>query len=143
MARLSQGYVDDFGQEDVDRAAATAAMDRKTKPSLRRVALDPNAPKKARRAKAQARLDKIKASKQPVVKRVDTPAPQPEPTYGGRPASEIESASGSRVEVSKKEMKALTNKNYENLPEVRKKKEDEQKKQELRKRLEMARKIKK
>ena len=63
MARLSQGYVDDFGQEDVDRAAATAAMDRKTKPSLRRVALDPNAPKKARRAKAQARLDKIKASK--------------------------------------------------------------------------------
>ena len=98
MARLSQGYVDDFGQEDVDRAAATAAMDRKTKPSLRRVALDPNAPKKARRAKAQARLDKIKASKQPVVKRVDTPAPQPEPTYGGRPASEIESASGSRVD---------------------------------------------
>ena len=52
-------------------------------------------------------------------------------------------ASGSRVEVSKKEMKALTNKNYENLPEVRKKKEDEQKKLELRKRLEMARKIKK
>jgi len=37
-------------------------------------------------------------------------------------------ASGSRVEVSKKEMKALTNKNYENLPEVKKKREEEQKK---------------
>jgi len=93
MARLSQGYVDDFGQEDVDRAAATAKMDRETKPSLRRVALDPNAPKKARRLKAQARLAKIKALNQPVVKRVDTPAPQPEPTYGGRPAP-----AGSRID---------------------------------------------
>ncbi len=39
-------------------------------------------------------------------------------------------AKGSRAEVSKKEMKALTSKNYENLPEVRKRKEEEKKKEE-------------
>ena len=40
-------------------------------------------------------------------------------------------AKGSRAEVSKKEMKALTNKNYENLPEVRKRKEEEKKREEF------------
>ena len=40
-------------------------------------------------------------------------------------------AKGARVEVSKKEMKALTNKNYENLPEVRKRKEEERKKEDF------------
>ena len=40
-------------------------------------------------------------------------------------------AKGARAEVSKKDMRALTNKNYENLPEVKKRKEDELKKQEF------------
>ena len=40
-------------------------------------------------------------------------------------------AKGGRVEVNKKEMKALTNKNYENLPEVKKRKEEERKKEEF------------
>ena len=39
-------------------------------------------------------------------------------------------AKGARAEVSKKDMRALTNKNYENLPEVKKRKEEELKKQE-------------
>lgn len=43
-------------------------------------------------------------------------------------------ASGTRVEVSKKDMLKLTNKNYENLPEVRKRREEENKKEDLRKR---------
>ena len=38
-------------------------------------------------------------------------------------------ATGSKSEISKKDMLKLTNKNYENLPEVRKKKEEEQKKE--------------
>ena len=96
MARLSQGYVDDFGQEDVDRAAATAKMDRETKPSLRRV--KKQAPKKS----SPTQTGK-KVVGRPVLMnaapRVDaTPPPAPEPTYGGRPASELESASGSRVD---------------------------------------------
>ena len=36
-------------------------------------------------------------------------------------------ASGTKTEVSKKEMKKLTTKNYENLPEVKKKREEESK----------------
>ena len=40
-------------------------------------------------------------------------------------------AKGGRVEVNKKEMKALTTKNYENLPEVKKRKEAERKKEEF------------
>ena len=40
-------------------------------------------------------------------------------------------AKGTRVEVSKKEMKALTSKNYENLPEVKKRKEEEKNKEEF------------
>ena len=38
-------------------------------------------------------------------------------------------AKGTRAEVSKKEMKALTSKNYENLPGVKKRKEEERKKE--------------
>jgi hypothetical protein len=96
MARLSQGYVDDFGQEAVDRAAATAKMDRETKPSLRRV-------KKQTPKKSSPTQTGKKVSGSPVLMnaapRVDTtPPPAPEPTYGGRPASELESASGSRVD---------------------------------------------
>ena len=44
-------------------------------------------------------------------------------------------ARGEKVEVSKKDMLKLTNKNYEQLPEVRKKKEDEKKKEEMRERM--------
>ena len=40
-------------------------------------------------------------------------------------------AKGTRAEVSKKEMKKLTSKNYENLPEVKKRKEEERKKEEF------------
>ena len=73
-----------FGQDAMDRAAATAAMDKSEKqPSLRRVALDPNAPRKARRNKAQARLDKIKASTQ--TSAPAAPKAETMPTYGGMP----------------------------------------------------------
>ena len=41
-------------------------------------------------------------------------------------------AKGGRAEVSKKDMLKLTNKNYDNLPEVRKKREEEAKKEEKR-----------
>ena len=44
-------------------------------------------------------------------------------------------ARGEKVEVSKKDMLKLTIKNYEQLPEVRKKKEDEKKKEEMRERM--------
>jgi hypothetical protein len=44
-------------------------------------------------------------------------------------------ARGDKVEVSKKDMLKLTNKNYEQLPEVRKKKEDQKKKEEMRERM--------
>lgn len=44
-------------------------------------------------------------------------------------------ATGSKPEISKKDMLKLTNKNYENLPEVRKKKEEEMKKEQMRQRL--------
>ena len=40
-------------------------------------------------------------------------------------------AKGTRAEVSKKDMYKLTSKNYENLPEVKKRKEEERKKEEF------------
>ena len=40
-------------------------------------------------------------------------------------------ARGTRAKVSKEDMLKLTNKNYENLPEVRKRKEEERKKEEF------------
>jgi len=40
-------------------------------------------------------------------------------------------AKGGRAEISKKDMLKLTNKNYENLPEVRKRNEDKRKKEEF------------
>ena len=46
-------------------------------------------------------------------------------------------AKGEKAEVSKKEMFSLTNKNYSNLPEVAKKKEDEKKKEDFKKRMEL------
>lgn len=45
-------------------------------------------------------------------------------------------ARGERTEVTKKDMKKLTNKNYELLPEVQKKKDDDRKKEEYRARME-------
>ena len=50
-------------------------------------------------------------------------------------------AKGTRVEVSKKEMKALTNKNYENLPEVRKRREEEKKKEDFKLRQQRAKEL--
>jgi len=44
-------------------------------------------------------------------------------------------AHGGRAEVSKKDMLKLTSKNYDLLPEVKKKKEDERKKEEFRNRM--------
>ena len=41
-------------------------------------------------------------------------------------------ASGAKTEISKKDMLKLTNKNYDNLPEVKKKKEEDRKKEEMR-----------
>lgn len=40
-------------------------------------------------------------------------------------------AMGQKVQVDKKEMKKLTSKNFQNLPEIKKKKEDELKRQEI------------
>jgi len=40
-------------------------------------------------------------------------------------------AKGGRAEISKKDMLKLTSKNYENLPEVKKRKEIERKKEEF------------
>ena len=50
-------------------------------------------------------------------------------------------AKGTRVEVSKKEMKALTSKNYENLPEVRKRREEEKKKEDFKLRQQRAKEL--
>ena len=44
-------------------------------------------------------------------------------------------AKGEKPEISKKDMLKLTTKNYELLPEVKKKKEDERKKEELKDRM--------
>lgn len=44
-------------------------------------------------------------------------------------------AKGEKHEVNKKDMLKLTSKNYELLPEVKKKKEDERKKEELKDRM--------
>ena len=44
-------------------------------------------------------------------------------------------ASGNKVEVNRKDMLKLTNKNYELLPEVRKKREEDAKKNELKQRM--------
>ena len=48
-------------------------------------------------------------------------------------------ARGTKADVSKKDMLKLTNKNYENLPEVKRKKEEDRKKEELRQRMANAR----
>jgi hypothetical protein len=94
-----QGYIDDFGQEAVNRAAATAKMDRETKPSLRRVKKQA-APLIGPKVKPDAAAPVVgKPTLMTAAPRVDTtPPPAPEPTYGGRPASELESASKSRID---------------------------------------------
>lgn len=40
-------------------------------------------------------------------------------------------ASGTKTEISKKDMLKLTTKNYENLPEVKRKREEDRKKEEM------------
>ena len=52
-------------------------------------------------------------------------------------------ARGEKAEVSKKEMLKLTSKNYEQLPEVRKKREEERKKEEMRERLKQVKELEK
>jgi hypothetical protein len=52
-------------------------------------------------------------------------------------------ANGSKWDMSKADMKKLTNKNYENLPEVRKKREEEQKKEERKRQLQIAKELEK
>ena len=56
---------------------------------------------------------------------------------GGNSSTHLMSrlAKGEKTEISKKDMLKLTSKNYELLPEVKKKKEDERKKQELKDRM--------
>ena len=44
-------------------------------------------------------------------------------------------ATGTKVEVSKKDMLKLTNKNYEMLPEVKKKREEDAKKEQAKMRV--------
>ena len=92
-------YVNDFGQEDVDRAVATAHNDLKTKPKLLRVKKQPEPFIGPKEKPAQAKPVKGKHILMNAAPRAEavTP-PAPEPTYGGRPASELESASGSRVD---------------------------------------------
>jgi len=52
-------------------------------------------------------------------------------------------AKGEKAEVSKKDMLKLTNKNYELLPEVKKKKKEEKKKEELKERMKQVKEIEK
>ena len=59
--------------------------------------------------------------------------------FGGNakehPKSELMSrlAMGAKADISKKDMLKLTNKNYENLPEVKRKREEEKKKEDRKK----------
>ncbi len=52
-------------------------------------------------------------------------------------------ARGERAEVSKKDMLKLTAKNYEQLPEVRKKKEADRKKEEAKERIKQVKQLEK
>jgi len=98
-------YVNDFGQEDVDRAVATAHNDLKTKPKLLRVKKQPEPFIGPKEKPAQAKPVKGKPILMNAAPRVDTtPPPAPTPTYGGRPAP-----AGSRVDefhVSDQELAA-------------------------------------
>lgn len=52
-------------------------------------------------------------------------------------------ASGTKAQVTKKDMLKLTNKNYENLPEVRKQREEQQKKEQMKQRKALAKEMEK
>jgi polysaccharide pyruvyl transferase WcaK-like protein len=52
-------------------------------------------------------------------------------------------AHGGRADIGKKDMLKLTNKNYENLPEVKRKREEEKKREEAKKRLETVKNLEK
>jgi hypothetical protein len=80
-------YVNDFGQEDVDRAVATAHNDLKTKPKLRRVKKQAAAfigPKTKPVAAKPVVGKPTLMNAAPRAEAVTPPAPTP--TYGGRPA---------------------------------------------------------
>lgn len=49
-------------------------------------------------------------------------------------------ASGQKSQVDMKEMKKINNKNYENLPEIKKRKDEERKKEEFKKRQQLVKK---
>ena len=74
------------------------------------------------------RKDMMKKKPQSAVQREEIAKPK-EPDH---PKSQLMSrlASGSKPEISKKEMLKLTNKNYELLPEVMRKREEEKKKED-------------
>jgi hypothetical protein len=65
-------------------------------------------------------------------------APQPE-----HPKAALMSrlAHGQKAEVQKKDMLKLTSKNYENLPEVKRKREEEKKREEAKKRQESVKRL--
>ena len=81
-------YVNDFGQEDVDSAVATAHADLKDKkPKLLRVKKQAAAFIGPKEKPAQAKPVVGKPTLMNAAPRVDaTPPPAPTPTYGGRPA---------------------------------------------------------
>ena len=54
---------------------------------------------------------------------------------GGNPELMARLAKGERAEVDKKSMRQLTSKNYELLPEVKKKKEEDAKKEQFKERM--------
>ena len=72
--------------------------------------------------------------KRPVTAKINTVAEtqQNNVKQQEHPKAELMSrlASGTKVEVNKKEMLKLTSKNYENLPDVKKKREEQRKKEE-------------
>ena len=63
---------------------------------------------------------------------------EPQPPVPEHPKAALMSrlASGTKTEIDKKSMLKLTNKNYENLPEVKRKREEEAKKEDMKKRIE-------
>lgn len=70
----------------------------------------------------------------------ETPLPSNKPKISEPPASKSSAlmsrlAHGAKAEVTKKDMLKLTNKNYELLPEVKKKREEDAKKEAAKQRL--------
>jgi hypothetical protein len=88
-----------------------------------------NKPEKTKEELLAIRKEMLR--KKPVTEKKEEPVPVPE-----HPKAALMSrlAHGVKVDVDKKDMLKLTNKNYENLPEVKKKREEERKREEAKKR---------